>query len=60
MLLLVRIITDLGDVLSFVFYLVVVKSVDDFSGQFWRTVRLLLVVMLPFLLKEERGQFILN
>ena len=59
MLLLVRIITDLCDVLSFVFYLVVVKSFYDFCGKFRRAVRLLQYLMLLFLLKEESGEFIL-
>jgi hypothetical protein len=57
---LVRIITDLCDVLSLVFYLVVVKSFYDFSGKFRRAVRLLQHLMLLFLLMEESGEFILN
>ena len=57
---LVRIITDLCDMLSLVFYLVVVKSFYDFSGKFRRAVRLLQHLMLLFLLMEESGEFILN
>ena len=48
-LLLVGIVTNLGDVLAFVFYLVVIKSLHDFGGQFGRIVSLLFDVMLLFL-----------